>query len=125
VPPISRIIQKLTYTGFLLNGKPAPRFLGLHNNQDQIIHLYNSVFRGYINYYSFVHNDSRVVSLLNFILKQSAAKLLGAKYKLGTQAKVFKKDGPRLTSPNKIEIIKPSCISNYLNFKIKNIINKK
>jgi group II intron reverse transcriptase/maturase len=122
--PITRIIKKLTDTGFLLNGKPAPRFLWLHNNHDQIIHLYNSVFRGYLNYYSFVHNYSRLVSLLNFILKQSAAKLLAAKYKLGTQAKVFKKFGPRLSSPNKIEFIKPSYISNYLNFKVKNINNK-
>lgn len=117
--PITRIIKNLTDTGFLLNGKPAPRFLWLHNNHDQIIHLYNSVFRGYLNYYYFVHNYSRLVSLLNFILKQSAAKLLAAKYKLGTQAKVFKKFGPRLTSPNKIEFIKPSYISNYLNLKVK------
>jgi hypothetical protein len=54
--PITRIIKKLTDTGFLLNGKPAPIFLWLHNNHDQRIHLYNSVFRGYLNYYSFVHN---------------------------------------------------------------------
>ena len=30
----------------------------------------------------------------------------------------------RLTSPNKIEFIKPSYISNYFNFKVKNINNK-
>jgi hypothetical protein len=79
--------------------------------------------RGYLNYYSFVHNYSRVVSLLNFILKQSAAKLLAAKFNLGTRAKVFKKFGPNLTSPKRISFIHPSYKGNYLNFKTKKVDN--
>jgi len=115
--PIPRIIKKLTDTGFIDNGKPAPRFLWLHNSHDQIIHLYNAVFRGYLNYYSFVHNYSRLLSLLNHTLKQSAAKLLAAKFKLGTRAKVFEKYGNLLTSPNKISFINPSYKGNHMNFK--------
>lgn len=119
--PIARIIKKLSDTGFIINYKPVPKFLWLHNSHDQIIYLYNSVMRGFLNYYSFVHNYSRVVSLLNFILKQSAAKLLAAKFKLGTRAKVFKKLGPDLTTPNKVNFLKASYKSNYLNFKVNRI----
>lgn len=62
----------------------------------QIIHMYNSVFRGYLNYYKFAHNYSRVASTVGFYLKQSCAKLLAAKYSMGTMAKVYKKFGPNL-----------------------------
>lgn len=104
--PIARIKKKLTETGFIVKNEPAPRFRWLHHNHDQIIHLYNSVMIGFLNYYSFAHNYSRLVSLLNHILKQSAAKLLAAKFKLGTRAKVFAKFGPNLTSPNKVSFMR-------------------
>lgn len=64
----------------------------------QIIHLYNAVLRGYLNYYSFVHNHGRLVSRLTYELKYSCAKLLAAKYSLGTAAKVFSRFGNGLTS---------------------------
>jgi hypothetical protein len=63
----------------------------------QILHLYNSVLRGYLNYYNFAHNYPRVASLVTFLLKQSCAKLLAAKYSLGTMAKVHQKFGPNLS----------------------------
>jgi len=116
--PITRLIQQLRESGFILANKPAPRFLWLHNNHDQIIHLYNSVMRGILNYYSFAHNYSRLVSLLNHILKQSAAKLLSAKLNLRTRAKVFEKYGVSLTSPKGTSFIKPSYKSNYLEFRV-------
>jgi group II intron reverse transcriptase/maturase len=121
--PIARIIKKLTETGFIVKNEPAPRFRWLHNNHDQIIHLYNSVMRGFLNYYSFAHNYSRLVSLLNHILKQSAAKLLAAKFKLGTRAKVFAKFGPNLTSLNKVSFMrrKPSYKGNYLDFMVSKV----
>jgi hypothetical protein len=65
----------------------------------QIVHQYNAVLRGYLNYYKFVHNYGNLVSLLVHILKGSCAKLLAAKYTLGTQAKVYQKFGSLLTSP--------------------------
>ena len=119
--PIARIIKKLTDTGFIVKNEPAPRFLWLHNNHDQIIHLYNSVMRGFLNYYSFAHNYSRLVSLLNHILKQSAAKLLAAKFKLGTRAKVFAKFGLNLTSPKKISFMQPNYNGKYLDLKVSKV----
>lgn len=117
--PLQRVVKKLTDAGLIKNQEPAPRFLWLHKTHDQIIHLYNAVFRGYLNYYSFAHNYSSLVSLLNNILKQSAAKLLAAKFTLGTRSKVIGIFGPNLTSPNKISFLRPSYKANYLNFKVK------
>ena len=97
----------------------------MHNNHDQIIALYNSVFRGFLNYYSFVHNYSRLVSCLNFFLKQSCAKLLAAKYSLNNRAKVFKKYGPNLAlTKTGIKFLNPSYKTNMLNFKIKSKVSE-
>jgi hypothetical protein len=58
--------------------------------------MYNSVLRGFLNYYSFAHNYPRVTSYVTYILKQSCAKLLATKYSLGTMSQVYKKFGPQL-----------------------------
>lgn len=65
--------------------------------------MYNSVLRGYLNYYQFAHNYGKLVSTLVLVLKSSCAKLLAAKYSLGTMAKTYKKFGPQLTAPNNSE----------------------
>lgn len=49
--------------------------------------------RGYLNYYSFTHNYPKVASSLEFILRTSCAKLLAAKFKLGSVSKVIGKFG--------------------------------
>lgn len=49
--------------------------------------------RGILNYYKFVHNYGNLVSRVQYELKQSCAKLLAAKYSLGTMSKVFSKFG--------------------------------
>jgi hypothetical protein len=67
----------------------------------QIIHMYNSVLRGYLNYYKFAHNYGRLVSATAYILKQSCAKLLAAKYSLDTMAKVYARFGPQLSTVHK------------------------
>jgi len=117
--PLQRVMKILTDNGFIQNKKPAPRFLWLHKSHDQIIQLYNAVFKGFLNYYSFAHNYSSLVSLLNNILKQSAAKLLAAKFTLGTKSKAYAKFGPYLTSPNKISFLRPSYKANELKLKVK------
>jgi len=76
-------------------------------SHDQILYLYNGVYRGYANYYSFAHNYNNLISTLTHILKGSCAKLLAAKFTLGTQAKVYKKFGPYLRSSSGAEFIKP------------------
>lgn len=62
----------------------------------QIIHQYNAVYRGYINYYSFVQNKGKLAGFLYFYLKSSCLKLLAAKLRLKTQAQVYKKYGKNL-----------------------------
>lgn len=64
--------------------------------------------RGYLNYYNFVHNYGRLASYTEYILKQSCAKLLAAKFSLGTMAKVYKKFGNSLTGPKGKSLFKPS-----------------
>jgi hypothetical protein len=106
--PLDRIKRKLDGVGFLKSNKPHPRFIWLHHNHDQILYLYNAVLRGYLNYYSFVHNYPQMVSLVHFILKQSCARLLTAKFSLGTLKKTYTKFGNRLESPSGIKFMKPS-----------------
>jgi hypothetical protein len=45
---------------------------------------------------------------MEYILKQSCAKLLATKFKLGTMASTYKKFGPSLTGPKGISLFKPS-----------------
>lgn len=105
---MDRIRKKLTQASFISEGKSAPKFLWLHLEHDQIILLYNAVMRGYLNYYNFTHNYTRLVSYIEFILKQSCAKLLATKFSLGTMAQTYKKFGPKLTGPKGSTLLKPS-----------------
>jgi group II intron reverse transcriptase/maturase len=123
--PLNLIYHKLNEAGFMKWNKSHPKFVWMSLDHNQIIHLYNSVFRGYLNYYSFVHNYGKLVSYLGFILKSSAAKLLAAKYSLKTINKVIKKFGPNLSplsddKTNNIGFIKPSYKIS-LEFKTNNI----
>lgn len=54
--PMKTILKKLRSNGFLKENKPAPRFVWLQNSKDEILILYNSVYRGITNYYRFTHN---------------------------------------------------------------------
>jgi len=99
--PLTRIIDRLKSAQFIFKGKSYPKFIWLNLDHARILHLYNSVARGYLNYYSFTHNYNRVVQLTQTIIKSSCAKLLAAKYTLGTQAKVYQKFGKDLSKPDK------------------------
>lgn len=99
--PIQRILKKLQDADFMKNNISCPKFVWMTLEHRQIIHLYNSVFRGYLNYYKFAHNYPRVVSVVGYHLKQSCAKLLAAKYSLGTMAKAYRKFGPNLAITQK------------------------
>jgi len=105
--PIDRISRKLTETGFMKNRIPIPKFLWLAYDKDEIITLYNAVFRGFTNYYSFAMNYGRLVSWLHLVLKTSCAKLLAAKLTLGSQSQIYKKFGKDLKGDDKIGFIKP------------------
>jgi len=114
---LDRIRSKLTMSNFIKYGKPYPRFLWYSLSHDQIIYLYNAVFRGFTNYYSFVHNYGQMVGMLNIILIRSCAKLLAAKFKLKSTAKVFAKFGNKLKG-SKTEFITPDYKTNNMRFKI-------
>jgi len=63
--------------------------------------MYNSVLRGYLNYYSFTHNYNRVASSLTHLLRESCARLLAAKFTLRNRARVIKKYGQDLRGKDK------------------------
>ncbi len=91
--PLDKITNKLKASGFLKEGKPAPKFLWMVSSKDEIILLYNSVYRGITNYYRFVHNFNELSSWVHYVLKASCAKLLAAKFTLKNQKKVFDEFG--------------------------------
>jgi group II intron reverse transcriptase/maturase len=105
--PLARIRKKLTEAGFIKHEQPYPKTLWLHNSKDEIISLYNSVYRGFDNYYGFILNYGRIMSWIHSTLKCSCAKLLATKFGLQTQAKVFKKFGKDLKGSDKVGFIKP------------------
>ena len=115
--PLDRIRQKLTSAGFIKNGVPNPKFIWMHLNKDQILHLYNSVYRGVLNYYSFTHNINQLNSLVGMILKESVTRLLAAKFSLHSRAQVLKKFGRLLGNQGKVKFYNPKIKVNIMNFK--------
>jgi hypothetical protein len=89
--PLDKIEKKLKEASFIKKGKSHPKFLWLPLSHQQILILYNFVFRRFLNYYSFVHNYSTMSRKINWFLKTSCAKLLAAKFNIRTRAKVYKK----------------------------------
>lgn len=106
--PMKRIKSKLTDAGFLKNGKSYPRFIWMNMIHMNILNRYNAVLRGYANYYSFVHNYGRMIATIEYWLRSSCAKLLAAKFSLGTIAQVLKKFGKELKTKEGYIFEKPS-----------------
>jgi len=116
--PLARIRKKLTEAGFIKHEQPSPKTLWLYNPKDEIITLYNSVYRGFDNYYGFILNYGRIMSWIHSTLKCSCAKLLAAKFGLHSQAKVFKKFGKDLKGSDKVGFIKPHYSIDAWRFKV-------
>ena len=93
--PIQNIVKRLHKQGFMKNNKSQAKFIWMSYDLRRIMGLYNSVVRGYLNYYSFVHNYGTLKSRLMFILKSSCCKLIACKLKLKT-INVYKKFGKTL-----------------------------
>lgn len=112
--PIQNIVSRLSKQGFMKHHKSTPKFIWMSNEHRTIISLYNSVVRGYLNYYSFVNNYGPLVSRILFILKSSCCKLLAAKFSMKTMASAYKRFGKNLTAaPNNpgekvLSFVKPS-----------------
>lgn len=118
--PLDRITKKLIAANFMKNGRPAPRFLWLANSKDVIVTLYNSVLRGYLNYYSFVYNYAKMSGWIYMNLKSSCAKLLSAKFTLKSQNAVYKLYGKDLKGRDKIGFAKISYKIKPWDFKTSN-----
>jgi len=95
--PKNDILKKLTSNGFIVDGKPHPRFVLMHKTHEQILISYNSILRGILNYYSMIHNYSEIATYTHYNLFYSCSKLLAAKFTLNSTAKVIKKFGKDLS----------------------------
>jgi group II intron reverse transcriptase/maturase len=105
--PINRIRDKLTASGFISNSRPNPKNIWIALEKDQIISLYNSVLRGYINYYRFAANYSNMVSFVRWVIYFSCARTLAAKFN-SSVAKLVKKFGKDFRGDSKIGLFNPS-----------------
>lgn len=119
--PLDKIFNKLIAASFMSakHKSGIPKFIWYHNDKDNILALYNSVLRGYLNYYSFAHNYPKVASSLEFILKTSCAKLLAAKFKLRSVSKVIGMYGTDLKGAGKVAFLKPNYKIDVWDFKSK------
>lgn len=93
--PIPRIIERLHRKGYC-DAKGQPRSMPALSVQDDftIVEEFNAVLRGYLNYYSFAANYSRLRRVA-YILQHGAAKTLAHKHR-STMRKVFRKHGTTL-----------------------------
>ena len=121
--PFDRIINKLETAGFCKGINPKPKFVLMFNSKDQIIHIHNSVLRGILNYYSFVHNYGKLVGLVNNIIKGSCAMLLAAKFKLKSQSAIYDKYGKDLKGKDNVAFIQVKYKINAWKFNIKDNID--
>ena len=76
----------------------------MQENKDVIINLYNSVYRGIVNYFRFTDNFNELSSKVHFTLKNSCVRLLAAKYST-TLAKIYRKYGKNLKGNDKQKFI--------------------
>lgn len=109
--PLQRIRNRLTESGFIKNNKPYPKWLWLPFGLTQIVHQYNAVYRGFINYYSFVQNMGTLAGSLYFYLKSSCLQLIAAKMRLKTKARVYKKFGKHITVSQKHKVSEGKVIT--------------
>ncbi|YP_008475019.1 hypothetical protein (mitochondrion) [Candida oxycetoniae] len=98
--PMDLIKSKLINTGFLAmkdhKHVGISRVSWISLKPQQIIYLANSVIKGYINYYTFVHNRSTIVTYIFYIIKDVVLRTLAHKYSLTTRTKVYSKFGSNI-----------------------------
>ena len=98
--PLNRVKLKLKTAGFLRKDQSHPKFIWMSLDHAKIVALYNSVYAGILNYYSFAGNRSQLVSFLHHTMRFSLAKLLAAKFSTGV-SKIFAKYGKNLAPSEK------------------------
>jgi len=97
--PMKEIYQDLSKAGFCKDdgGTPSSIPKWIFMDHRGILLRYNSVVRGYLNYYSFVDNYHALVGMVKYTLLHSCAKTLARKFNLDSRAAVFSKFGEGLT----------------------------
>nr|NP_943704.1 putative intron maturase [Chara vulgaris]AAP92208.1 putative intron maturase [Chara vulgaris] len=89
--PISDIIKNLSRSGFCDQaGKPHAKLAWVNLDIAKILNKFNQILQGVCNYYSFVHNRTKL-RRIQYIIQYSAMATLGRKLKLNSAAKVFKR----------------------------------
>jgi len=88
-------------------------------SKDAIILLYNSVYRGITQYYRFADNFNGLSAKVHNVLKESCARLLAAKFKAGTQAKIYSTFGKDLKGKDKHGFVKITLGINTAAFNVK------
>lgn len=109
--PAREIIEELQEKGFvkLIGNKERKTVTSavkkwIFLDHRNIIHRFNAVIRGYLNYFSFVDNLSELGSIIKGILLHSCAKTLAQKFRLSSRAKAFKAFGPYLATKDAIPV---------------------
>lgn len=109
--PTKEIIEELKEKGFvkLIANKETKTVTSavkkwIFLDHRNIIHRFNAVIRGYLNYFSFVDNLVELGSIIKGILLHSCAKTLAQKFRLSSRAKAFKAFGPYLTAKDAIPV---------------------
>ena len=127
--PLDIIRSKLTKDGFLKDSKPQLKLTWVPLTARQIVQKGNSVWRGYFNYYNFVHNKGDLTARVYWTIKDVVLRTLARKFKLRTKSQVIKRFGKDLTIYNQdkrnndnkpiivAQFIKPNYRANVLDFK--------
>lgn len=93
--PVNKLIERLHLKGICDKlGNPQAKYNWAALDDDQIVDMYSSIWRGLANYYSFVDNLV-TMSRVQYILKYSAAKTLALKHR-SSVPKIFRKHGKML-----------------------------
>ena len=98
--PIDRIRNTLTKNGFLKYSKPQVRLTWVPLTAQQIVQRGNSVWKGYLNYYRFVHNKGDLTTKIYRVIKDVVLITLARKFKLRTKSQVIKRFGKDITIYN-------------------------
>lgn len=101
--PIERIFEKAMLNGFFKKRDckfiPTKVSRCINLDHSNILHYYNFVIRGVLNFYSFANNKKSLGSFVHG-LKLSCARTLALKYKLRDASKAYRRFGSKLKSPD-------------------------
>jgi len=127
--PVRLIKRKLSEIGVTKNNRGISKTMWTPLTLRQIVHNYNTIIRGYINYYSFAQNKGIFAGWLYYIIWDSCLRTIAHKLSLGRRVKVIKRFGSDITIKDYIKqangqivikemkLFKPSFKINVWDFK--------